>query len=198
MGQQSSVGIDPGERRFQSVPYRPLGIAGHVHTPPFLVGLFTRLQRDPGAVRFYQRLRKKYASDYVYVWLLTTRTLVVMDEVGVRHVLAHSPYAYADTKAKHDGMSHFQPGGWLDFPRSGMGPPSRRSTMPYLITPAQSTATLLISLPLSAVRSRRLAALRTSSNAGGILMTSLTNRMPDHLRPPGAETKPRSPICSGS
>src|SRR5215510_12297849 len=88
----------------------PLALQGMFTRRRFWVGLFARVQRDPGAVRFYQRLRKKYASDYVYVRLLTIRTLVVMDEAGVQQVLARSPHIYADGKAKHDGMNHFQPG----------------------------------------------------------------------------------------
>ncbi|ALP53278.1 hypothetical protein Tel_08980 [Candidatus Tenderia electrophaga] len=75
----------------------------------FWTGLWDRLQPDPAAVKFVSRLRKKYHSDYLYIHVLTKKSLLVLDPDGIRHVLDHSPDIYADAKLKRKGMSHFQP-----------------------------------------------------------------------------------------
>lgn len=87
--------------------------------PSYLRGLFTpnrfwftfwtALHPDPASVKFITRLRKKYRSNYCYVRMLTTKSLVVLDLDGIRHVLDRSPDIYADAKLKRKGMSHFQP-----------------------------------------------------------------------------------------
>ncbi len=88
--------------------------------PAYLQGLFTRnrswvsfwtkFHPDPLSVRFGRRLRRKYGSDYLYIRMLTTRSLLVLDPDGIRRVLDRSPDIYADARLKRDGMSHFQPG----------------------------------------------------------------------------------------
>lgn len=75
----------------------------------FWTTLFTAIQPDAAAVKFVSRLRRKYHSNYFYLRLLTTQSLVVLDRDGIRHVLDHSPTIYADAKTKRVGMSHFQP-----------------------------------------------------------------------------------------
>lgn len=88
--------------------------------PSYLRGLFTpnrfwftfwnAVHPDPASVKFLTRLRKKYRSDYFYLYLLTTKSLVVLHPDGIRQVLERSPDIYADAKLKRTGMSHFQPG----------------------------------------------------------------------------------------
>ncbi len=87
--------------------------------PSYLRGLFTpnrfwftfwtAVHPDPASVKFVTRLRKKYRSNYCYLYMLTTKSLVVLDPDGIRHVLDRSPDIYADAKIKRTGMSHFQP-----------------------------------------------------------------------------------------
>ena len=87
--------------------------------PSYLRGLFTpnrfwftfwtAIHPDPASVKFVTRLRKKYRSNYCYLYMLTTKSLVVLDPDGIRHVLERSPDIYGDAKLKRTGMSHFQP-----------------------------------------------------------------------------------------
>ncbi|MEY2483635.1 MAG: hypothetical protein QOK24_2163 [Verrucomicrobiota bacterium] len=92
---------------------------GHI-LPYYLRGIFTKnkfwtsfwnkVHRDPLAVNFIRRLRRKYKSDYFYISLMRNKSLVVLDPAGIKEVLDHSPMPYAaDPKLKRDGMSHFQP-----------------------------------------------------------------------------------------
>src|SRR5690349_17768850 len=76
----------------------PLGLQGSFTRNRRWVGLIARLHPDPAAVRLVRRLRAAYRSDYLYVRMLTTRTLLVLDPDGVRRVLDHSPDIYADGK----------------------------------------------------------------------------------------------------
>jgi cytochrome P450 len=76
----------------------------------FWVGLLSRLQIDGLAVRFVSRLRKKYNAKYFFTRAGGATALVVLDHSGIHHVLARSPELYGDSKSKHLGMSHFQPG----------------------------------------------------------------------------------------
>jgi cytochrome P450 len=88
--------------------------------PYYLRGIFTKnkfwtsfwnkVHRDPLAVNFVRRLRRKYKSEYFYISLMRNKSLVVLDPAGIKEVLDHSPVPYAaDPKLKRDGMSHFQP-----------------------------------------------------------------------------------------
>lgn len=88
--------------------------------PIYLQGLFTRhrfwvtavsyLHPDPVGVRLVARLRKKYSSRYLFVNIGRTKTLLVLDEEGIRRVLENSPGVYAESTTKRLGMSRFQPG----------------------------------------------------------------------------------------
>ncbi|MCH8151462.1 MAG: cytochrome P450 [Planctomycetes bacterium] len=75
----------------------------------FWVGFWTRVHRDPAAVRFVSRLRKKYGCDYLWIRLGITKSLLVLDPKGIEHILERSPFVYADGKPKRDGMNVFQP-----------------------------------------------------------------------------------------
>jgi cytochrome P450 len=88
--------------------------------PYYLRGIFTKnklwisfwnkFHPDPLAVNFIRRLRRKYKSDYFYIYLLRNKSLVVLDLNGIKRVLDHSPLPYAaDPDLKRRGMSHFQP-----------------------------------------------------------------------------------------
>ena len=87
--------------------------------PTYLRGMFTpnrfwftfwtAVHPDPASVKFLTRLRKKYRNNYFYLYMLTTKSLVVLDPDGIKHVLDRSPETYADAKLKRTGMSHFQP-----------------------------------------------------------------------------------------
>jgi cytochrome P450 len=86
----------------------PTALQGTFTRSRFWVGFWTRVHPDPAAVRFVSRLRRKY-GDYVYLRMLTTRTLLVLSREGVRWVLEFSPDHYIGAKAKRDGLGHFQP-----------------------------------------------------------------------------------------
>ena len=87
--------------------------------PAYLRGLFTpnrfwvtfwnAVHPDPAAVKFVSRLRRKYHSDYLYLYVMTKKSLLVLDKKGIKQVLDNSPEIYADAKMKRVGMSHFQP-----------------------------------------------------------------------------------------
>lgn len=87
--------------------------------PSYLQGLFTRsrfwmsfwsaIHPDPLGVKLVRRFRRKYDSDYLYLYMLRTKSLVVLDPEGIRRVLDYSPTVYAEASLKRRGMSHFQP-----------------------------------------------------------------------------------------
>src|SRR4051812_23846514 len=78
----------------------PMGLQGSFTRNRFWVGVLSRLHRDPAGVRFVHGLRSRYRSDYLYVRMVATKTLLVLDPAGVQHVLDHSPTIYADGKPK--------------------------------------------------------------------------------------------------
>lgn len=75
----------------------------------FWVGLWSRMHPDPLAARFGAYLREKYQSEYLYISMAGTKTLIVMDQAGIRRVLDNSPMIYAESRLKRLGMAHFQP-----------------------------------------------------------------------------------------
>ena len=87
----------------------PMGLQGTFTRNRSWVGFWTRVHPDPAAVRFVGRLRRKYRSELLYLRLVTTRSLLVLDRDGVRRVLDHSPAIYADGRPKREGMRVFQP-----------------------------------------------------------------------------------------
>src|SRR5688500_4611885 len=82
---------------FHIIPYYLQGIFTRRR---FWAGLFARLHPDPLAVRFGSRLRRKYQSQYVYVYMLANKSLLVMDHDGIKRVLDNSPLIYADSRLK--------------------------------------------------------------------------------------------------
>lgn len=96
----------------------------------FWASFWTRLKVDSLAVRRVTRLRKKH-GDYVYLRVMTSKTLLVLDVEGIRHVLDNSPAVYADPDAKRKGMSHFQPNA-LTISRGGEWADRRRFNVSVL------------------------------------------------------------------
>jgi cytochrome P450 len=92
---------------------------GHL-LPSYLQGLFTRsrfwvtvvsaLHPDPLSVKFVSRLRRRYGSEYLFVRVGKTPTLLVLGLDGIRRVLDRSPQVYAEPPPKRRGMSRFMPG----------------------------------------------------------------------------------------
>src|SRR5215471_5589088 len=95
--------------RFNLFHVIPMALQGVFKKRPFWVRLVGRLHPDPLGRRFVARLRSKYHAPYIDLLMLTKRTRLVLDPEGIRHVLEHSPEAYADPKSKREGMSVFQP-----------------------------------------------------------------------------------------
>jgi cytochrome P450 len=105
----------PVASRFDGVRFT----LGHV-VPIYLQGLYTRsrcwvtffslLHPDFLSVRFVSRLRRKYKTGYLYLNIGRTKTLLVLDQDGIKRVLDHSPVIYAEPDPKSQGMSRFQPG----------------------------------------------------------------------------------------
>ena len=88
----------------------PYFLQGIFTKTPFWVDVFTRFHPDYSAVRFVQRLRAKYKSSYLYVYMLRNRTVLVLDRAGIEQVLQQSPAVYGPPELKVRGMTHFQPG----------------------------------------------------------------------------------------
>ena len=76
----------------------------------FWVTIWTKLHPDPLGIKFVNRLQRKYNSPYFYIYLLTTKSLWVLDHDSIKHILDRSPSIYAEAALKRNGMSHFQPG----------------------------------------------------------------------------------------
>ena len=89
----------------------PTALQGTFTRNRFWVGFWTRVHPDPAAVGFVSRLRKKYGRNVpaIYLRMLATPTLLVLDRKAVPSVLAYSPDQYIGAKAKRDGLGHFQP-----------------------------------------------------------------------------------------
>lgn len=89
------------------LPYYTRGI---ITRNKFWVAFWARVHPDPMGVRFFSALRRKYQSNYLYLYQVATKSLVVLDPDGVKRVLDHSPDIYAEPRLKRKSMSHFQPG----------------------------------------------------------------------------------------
>lgn len=76
---------------------------------PAWVSFWTRVHPDPLAVRLLSYWRRKYGGEYLYVPVLGSKLLLVLEPAGVTRVLDNSPHLYADARLKRTGMSHFQP-----------------------------------------------------------------------------------------
>src|SRR6187401_1277104 len=77
------------------VPYYTRGIFTR---NKFWVAFWARIHPDPMGVRFFSSIRRKYQSDYFYLFQIATKSLVVLDPDGIRRVLDHSPDIYASPK----------------------------------------------------------------------------------------------------
>ena len=95
--------------RFNLCHVVPMALQGVFRKRPFWVKFFGKLHPDPLGRRFVARLRAKYHAPFVDLRMLTRRTRLVLDIDAIRHVLEHSPDAYADPRSKREGMSVFQP-----------------------------------------------------------------------------------------
>jgi cytochrome P450 len=95
--------------RFNLFHVVPMALQGVFKKRPFWVKFFGHLHPDPLGRRFVARLRAKYHTPFVDLSMLGRRTRLVLDVDGMRHVLEHSPDAYADPKSKREGMTVFQP-----------------------------------------------------------------------------------------
>ncbi|MGH8531346.1 MAG: cytochrome P450 [Gammaproteobacteria bacterium] len=91
---------------FHMIPYLCRGIFTENR---FWVRFWSKYQRDPGAVKFIGGLRRKYHSEYLYIYMLTTKSLLVLAHDGIKRVLEQSPMIYAEAEQKRKRMSHFQP-----------------------------------------------------------------------------------------
>jgi cytochrome P450 len=87
----------------------PLALQGTFTRNAFWVGLWTRIHPDPAAVRFVGRLRRRYRDGFLWRRLGKTKTLLVLDQAGIRQILDNSPEVYADGEPKREGMRVFQP-----------------------------------------------------------------------------------------
>ncbi|WP_437825693.1 cytochrome P450 [Sorangium sp. So ce1153] len=73
------------------------------------VHVWLRLHPDPGAVRFFGRMRRKYGSGCFWVRVGLRSSLVVLDRDAVRRVLELSPDTYQSGSFKREGMRVFMP-----------------------------------------------------------------------------------------
>src|SRR5687768_13983258 len=96
--------------RYNLTQVLPYYMRGTVTRNKFWVAFWSRVHPDPMGVRFFSNLRKKYQSDYLYLYQIKTKTLVVLDGEGIERVLDHSPDIYAEPALKQKTMGHFQPG----------------------------------------------------------------------------------------
>lgn len=87
----------------------PLILQGLFVRQKFWVQLFSLIQHDQQMARFGARLRRRYNADLVYVRLLFTKSLLVLNHADAARVLQESPLVYGPTDGKVSGMSHFQP-----------------------------------------------------------------------------------------
>ena len=96
--------------RFNLCYVAPLTLQGLFVRQKFWVQLFSLIQHDPQMQRFCTHLRRHYQADLVYVRMLFTKTLLVLNHADAAQVLQDSPLIYGPPNGKINGMSHFQPG----------------------------------------------------------------------------------------
>ena len=87
----------------------PNYLSGLFSPNPFWFGAVSRIHPDPAGVKLIGRWREKYQSGYFYLRLPGKKSLLVLEEDGIRQVLDHSPETYAEPALKRKGMSYFQP-----------------------------------------------------------------------------------------
>ena len=96
--------------RFNLCYVAPLILQGLFVRQKFWVQLFSLIHYDPQMQRFCTRLRRHYRADLVYVRMLFTKSLLVLNHADAAQVLQDSPLIYGPPNGKVSGMSHFQPG----------------------------------------------------------------------------------------
>lgn len=96
--------------RFNVLQTIPQLLRGMFTRRPRWSSLLARRQADPQGIHLITELRKKHASDYLWLKVAGKPTLLVLDPEGIRHVLDSSPDVYGPPDLKVRGMSHFQPG----------------------------------------------------------------------------------------
>jgi len=96
----------------------PFYLRGTVTASRRWVSFFTKIHRDLAAVRFFTRLREKYKSEYLYLYIFEiglnrlprlTRTLTVLDHEGIRQIYSEPQNFALDAAFKHERLSLFQP-----------------------------------------------------------------------------------------
>ncbi|WP_437630069.1 cytochrome P450 [Sorangium sp. So ce854] len=108
------------KRRFPTLSLYDALVYNLGHLVPYLTqGVFTerrlwvhfwlRLHPDPGAVRFFTRMRRKYRSACFWLRVGTRKSLVVLDREAVARVLERSPDIYQAGGFKREGMRVFMP-----------------------------------------------------------------------------------------
>ena len=75
----------------------------------FLYSLLLQLGLNPYSHAFAAHLVRKYGTKRLMANMAGRKTLLLLDNEDVQHVLAHSPDIYAENELKRRGMSHFQP-----------------------------------------------------------------------------------------
>ena len=96
--------------RFNLFHVVPMGAAGRLPEAAVLGAVGRAATPGPaGSAVRRPAAAHKYHTPFVDLLMLGTRTRLVLDTDGMRHVLEHSPDAYADPKSKREGMSVFQP-----------------------------------------------------------------------------------------
>lgn len=96
--------------RFNALQTVPQLLRGMFTRRPRVASLIDRLHPDPQGVRLVRELRRHYESDYLWLSLAGSPSLLVLDPRGIRDVLDASPEVYGPPDLKVRGMSHFQPG----------------------------------------------------------------------------------------
>ncbi|MFT6328864.1 MAG: cytochrome P450 [Bermanella sp.] len=87
----------------------PLVLKGLFSRQKFWVNLFSAVHTDPQMLKFCRHLKKKYDTDAVYLRMLFSKSVLVLEQGIAGQVLANSPTVFGPAKGKVSGMSHFQP-----------------------------------------------------------------------------------------
>lgn len=94
--------------RLNLVHFLPNYFQGLFARRPRRVALLSRLDLDRRTVRLVEQLKHEHGG-LVWVKVLGTKSLLVLDRRAVAEVLDRSPSVYAEPELKRRGMSHFQP-----------------------------------------------------------------------------------------
>jgi cytochrome P450 len=96
--------------QFNQAVILPNAVQGLFRRRPTAVALATRVNVDGEAVGLVSRLRRNYEPGPVWVQVMNTKALLVLEVDDIRRVLEGAPHPFAaDPEAKRKGMSAFQP-----------------------------------------------------------------------------------------